>query len=305
MTEGLVDLSLFAVSPTNDHQFTTPEIPAYRYRDDIITYRGYYGDISSDERYYDETALAENGTHQPVPRVVWTNKPLPPLPRRRLCERRVLVRRDEMNNPRCILSRIRRIRTEPQSSRTRTDTLQQRRNSIATPQLNLSVPQQYDREDRGRPAPPMVWLPDEQMWLIVDSEDMDDYPSSTFEPLPIYSPPRSARSEPPVDRRNSDLSPVRSQFRMLMDQRPEQRFSPPLQEAISGISIWDHHDHEDPLSFSALPVEPDWRSETSRNSWYSAESGVSALSVDPSHLLSLPDWEGLALEILRPSSAVR
>ena len=301
MSEGLVDLSLFAVSPTNDHQFTIPEIPPYRYRDDITTYRGYYGDVPDDERDYDDVAWPAYGTYQPAPRV-WTNKPLPPLPRRRLCERRSDLGREDLSS-RCILRRIRRIRTDVQP-RTHGDTLQQRRNSISTPQLTLSVPQQYQEEGRGRPALPMVWLPDEQMWLIVDSEDFDTYRTSAFEPLPLYTPPRSARSEPSVNRPDSEFSPVRSQFRTLMDRRPEQRFSPPLQEAISGLTVWDYFDYEDPSSLSANPVEADWHSETSRNSWHSAESGVSALSEDPSHLLGPSEWEGLALEILRPSSAM-
>ena len=300
MDMGLVDLSLFAVSPTNDQQFTVPEIPAYRRRpNNTSTHPRHHDETLDYPRYSDEIPRPryETAVYRSAPRAC-TNKPLPPLPRKTVCERRIAMRRDDANAPRCILSRIKRARTAPQPTRY-ANTIQQRRNLTSIPRLTLSVSQPQQDQIRSRPALPMVWMPDEQMWLIAQDEGFETYHSSSFESRSIhnYVPPRSARSE-------SELSPVRSQFRTLMERQPEQRFSPAFQEAIHGVSMFDYDDLDDPFPQPEFQVEHDWQSETSRNSWYSAESGVSALSEDPANYLRPFEWEGVAMEIQRPSSAL-
>ncbi|MCJ1236283.1 hypothetical protein MMC14_004262 [Varicellaria rhodocarpa] len=319
MNSGLVDLSLFAVSPTS-HEFTIPEIPAYEGH----SYEGhshnaqndhrFYDEIPAYQRYYDEIAWQdENGrTYRSIPHAS-TNKPLPPLPRRRLCERRVDPRREDINPPRCILARMRRVRTYPPNSsegRNQSNSIQQRRNTLTSaPQLTLTVPQLHLGQERGRPAVPMVWMADEQMWLIADDVGFDTYHSSSFDPQPYHTLPRSARSEPYSARRDSELSPVRSQFRTLMERRSEQRSSPDFQDAVNGVRvpIFDYEDYEDPSSTPGFGIIHDWQSETSRNSWHSAISGVSALSEDPGTHSTPSEWEGLglAIELNRPLSALR
>lgn len=300
MDMGLVDLSLFAVSPTDDHQFTVPEIPAYRRRLNNTSARlRHHDERPNDPRYYDEMPLPgrERAVYRPVPQAC-TNKPLPPLPRKIACRRKMAMRQDNANAPRCILSRIKRARTAPPITCC-TSTIQQRRNSTSTPRLTLSVSQPQQDQVTSRPALPMVWMPDEQMWLIAQDEDLETHHSSSFESpsMPNYIPPRSTRSE-------SEISPVRSQFRTLMERPPEQRFSPAFQEAIHGVSMFDYTDLDDPFPQPEFDVEHDWQSETSRNSWYSAESGVSALSEDPANYLRPFEWEGIAMEIQRPSSVL-
>ena len=314
MNSGLVDLSLFAVSPTT-HEFTIPETPALeRHSLNTPNNLGFSDELPAYQRHYDEFAWQdENGrTYRPLPHAR-TNKPLPPLPRRRLCERRNDPRREDINPPRCILARMRRVRTYPQNSNenvTQSNSIQQRRNTVtSTPQLTLTVPQLQREEDRGRPAMPMVWMADEQMWLIADDEEFNAYRSSSFDLQPYHAGPRSARSEPYSYRRDSELSPVRSQFRTLMERRPEERSSPDFQEAVNGIRVpmFDYNDYEDPSSTPGVEMMHDWQSDTSRNSWHSAISGVSALSEDPGAHSWPSEWDGLglAIEINRPSSALR
>ncbi|KAL9116547.1 MAG: hypothetical protein Q9187_006927 [Circinaria calcarea] len=301
MDTGLVDLSLFAVSPTpNNHQFTVPEIPAYRRGpNDTLAHPGHHDEPLDYPRYYAEIPLPgyQRAVHRPVPRVS-INKPLPPLPQRTLCGRKIAQRRDDANAPRCILSRIKRARTAPQAT-LYTPTIQQRRNLTSAPHLTLSVSQPHRDRDRGGPALPMVWMPDEQMWLIAQDEGFETRHSSSFESRSThnYIPPRSARSE-------SELSPVRSQFRTLMERQPERREAI-FQEAIHGVTMFDYDDLDDPFPQPEFRVEHDWQSETS--SWHTAESGVSALSEDPANYLRPFEWEGVAMEIQRiqrPSSAL-
>ena len=124
----------------------------------------------------------------------------------------------------------------------------------------------------------MIWLPDEEMWLIAAIDDDCDngynaYPYMDNAPFndDYIQNPRSVRSEPSPDTDDPDLSPVRSQFRMLMERRPlvDARYSPPLQEAIHGMGIYDYEDLDafgNPESPVGIRIERDWQDE--------AESGI-------------------------------
>ncbi|MCJ1351515.1 MAG: hypothetical protein MMC33_001499 [Icmadophila ericetorum] len=289
MSEELVDLSLFSDDPRDIYNYHIQEIPPYRgARDESSAYQqsqpyrgpsNYLGD-----RHRNDWTLHYQEYYQPVPLALGlrppSNKPLPPLPSRTLCERRMVVRRGE---PRCILQRIRRVKTD-NPPRKPTGSIQQRRNAPSVPQLSVSVPQvslsvpepRREQGDGPRRASPMVWLPDEQMWLIVEPEEYEAYQAYAREqetPPPAYMSPRSVRSAPPSSRPESEqLSPVRSQFRTLMARRPEHH-TPTLQEAMYGVPMYDHYDDEEKeeeeeyeddfelLSPAPLRIERGWRPE--------------------------------------------
>ncbi|MCJ1254766.1 hypothetical protein MMC24_002582 [Lignoscripta atroalba] len=227
-------------------------------------------------------------------------KPLPPLPplhRSGRCRRRLDPRRDDPN-ARCILSRMRRMTLEGQT-RTNSDTLHQRRSTISNPCLTLSVPQQ-----RGTPASPMIWLEDEQMWLVADGRVLNDFPPTyPFPPDHEYAPPPYARSEPSPRPSESEYSPVRSQFMTLMEGPPEDGLSPLFQEAIHAFSMYDPTMPETP---SIHQSDQDWRNDTSRReSWYSAMSGNGVLTDESSGAAREQEWETLAMRVIRPASAMR
>ncbi|MCJ1315791.1 hypothetical protein MMC15_001111 [Xylographa vitiligo] len=281
MEDGLVDLSLFAESPTNDHHFAIARIP---------TFRDLHEDISCSHH--------NHGAYQQIS-AASTMKPLPPLPRRCFIEVGLDPRRfDEPS--RCILSRLKRSRSDNHTdlSMYSTNTIQHRRQIAATPQLTLTAPPQH--HFRGRPASPMVWMPDEQMWLIVDEDGHSHHRSATFQTSSTYDSPRYARSEPSPRQRDSDFSPVRTQFMRLIPPRSDDdRLSPLFQEAINGVSLYEYGDSNEPPTFQA---DRDWRAETTRrDSWRSVMSAVSPVS--GSHTRDVSQWEDFGYSIRRPSSA--
>lgn len=229
--EALFDLSLFAESPAFDRHFTVPHIPLPSQQD--------HG-----ENHYQTRSRSYTVSND------YTNKPLPPLPRRRTCPRpRISGQRGCEVDSRCILKRIQRIGSNEQPN-SQPDTLLQRRNPTSPPQLTLSVPQ---ANQRGRtPASAMVWMPDEQMWLVAGEVEQDinarNYPS----PPPAYTPPSYTpvyftRSEPsptiapPFDL-TPPLTPIQHQLQSLIQpptQRDEERLSPLFQEAMNSVPMMD------------------------------------------------------------------
>ena len=149
MTE-LVDLSLFATSPEDDWRFTTYGIP-----EPGVAYHA--GSFDSSVR------RVENSAHQ-----LSSMKPLPPLPRTAICQRICVYPTDEPRS-RCILQRLRRIRSEEPHG-LRATTLQQRRKARGRENLTLRVPppstQPQPEAMRSDPAPAseMIWLEEEAMW---------------------------------------------------------------------------------------------------------------------------------------------
>lgn len=115
---GLIDLSLFATSPTHDNRFTAYEIPST----EPVDFGGSYYDQERDSR----TLLAK----------AYAMKPLPPLPKTAICQR--AAQREDLRSW-CILNRMRRSRSE-EPTNARKGNLQQRRRNKRSPQLTLTVP---------------------------------------------------------------------------------------------------------------------------------------------------------------------
>ncbi|CAF9909142.1 MAG: hypothetical protein HETSPECPRED_008851 [Heterodermia speciosa] len=278
MHEDLVDLSLFATSPTNDFQFDSmdspswthteyyappsPEPPSQRQEFQSQRHTGSHLPVDFDipappTATFDFGFSSEqNTTHvrsfydppddpviRPLPRS-YTLKPLPPLPPKKLCKPRPSRARSEAQS-RCILNRLKKTRSEdPNSHR---DPLQQRRNFTSAPQLTLTLP--LSARGSTNTAPEMIWLPDEQMWLVTDHRAQEHQPSppqysatrdvTQRQPSPsIYSdrtppltPDLSSPRNPLID--EDGLSPIQLQFRSLVVD--QERRSPLFQEATQTI----------------------------------------------------------------------
>ncbi|KAL8689219.1 MAG: hypothetical protein Q9218_005058 [Villophora microphyllina] len=243
---GLVDLSLFATSPTDDHHFAVDDLAIDVPSDRERIFRSRPGDFASAQ--YDH----------PVPRC-YTMKPLPPLPPRKLCRARGSGGRTDFTS-RCILTRMKRAR-EGDHAFARGVTIQQRRSGPRTataPQLTLSLPSTTTPAHPRRSASAMIWMPDEQMWLTAD-EITDQWPhhplqhrstdpthqSAYTENTFSYYQPDYPRSEPsPGPYAYYDLtppeSPVMSQLRtLLVEPRDEERLSPLFQEAVQTVPMMD------------------------------------------------------------------
>ena len=237
----LVDLSLFAESPTVDHHFSVS-----------CEARPQHYEFYAPSRYRSHTVPND-----------YTNKPLPPLPHRRLCRPIARVSGCEPDS-RCILKRIQRIGSNEQPP-TQADSLLQRRNPLSPPALTLSVPssQPWNRN----PASAMVWMPDEQMWLVAGEERREEANQSIYQTAypspPSYTPRPITRSEPsptippPFDL-SPPLTPIQHQLQSLIqppterdeepsspffpesiNQRDEERFSPLFQEAMNSVPMLD------------------------------------------------------------------
>lgn len=196
-------------------------------------------------------------------------KPLPAVPMGRLCKRSAIRGRHDANS-RCILERIRRMRVADHAGVT-SPTIQQRRSATTTPPLTLNVPASrldvtatppqvtlsgpplVTRDGRhSRPA--MIWMPDEQMWLIQSerAQDINHYFWGLRSP-PNQPAIRYTRSEPSPDSNThfdlSPLSPVRSQFLSLIETSDQGRLTPLFQEAVQTVPLTD-------ISPAAMPAFP-------------------------------------------------
>ena len=272
----LVDLSLFAESPTNDWRYNAMEEPSFS-NDFYSTASGRFqtpGQVLQSPIYarsqppqdsfsrqprtvefnlppqrhttYERGVYAssEGSVIRPLPRS-YTLKPLPPLPPKKLCKPRPSRARTEAQS-RCILQRLKKTRSEDLST-DRICSLQQRRNLPSTPQLTLTV--SGSNQQHPRPANEMVWLPEEQMWLVMNQYEPDlnfsppQHSTPRFQPHPspsIYSypdttPPLTPDGAQPRNAFIDDdgLSPIQSQFRSLIID--EERRSPLFQEATQTI----------------------------------------------------------------------
>lgn len=266
----LVDLSLFATSPTFDPHSTLP----------------------TQQHTLPPDALPLRNFSRPLPRD-YSSKPLPPLPRRRYPTPRIpTTKRCDIESP-CIINRIKRARSHEQAPTQNINLIQrrnltspspqsgfpayqentilQRRNpTLPAPQLTLSAPQSSSRSLSTASA--MIWMPEEQMWLIPGEMQRDVISSHEPEPAPpaytpAYEPRHFTRSEPsPTIRSRHDLtpplSPVQIQLERLLEQqgreplpqppsilRDEERFSPLFQEAMNSVPMVDPANLASPSSF--------------------------------------------------------
>lgn len=340
-TQGeLVDLSLFAESPTRDWRFTASDVPPYYSDWDPTTNNGtvppsrqdlqsqrHTGSNLPTEFYLPAHKYVEvdrppqlHNTYQrryfdppdqpvvrPLPRR-YTLKPLPALPSRKRCKSRPSKARSEVQT-RCILHRLKKTKSADLTT-DRSGSLQLRRNFQSAPQLTLNGP---PAQNNRRRAPEMVWLPDEQMWLVEDPYERDRTPSPRRESAPLRRPQPSPSiysypdTTPPLtpdipQPRNpfidaEGLSPIQTQFRSLIFD--EERRSPLFQEATSTIPnidstieaimnqepegdwpLYDPAMYESPVEEPASPESPhtpDSYFDDVEREWSSAVSVASAV----------------------------
>ncbi len=278
--EGLVDLSLFEWNPTGNSgaqgvssgsaEYYQPALSGMREfyapspTEDIIREtedmreamrRSIHDSFPRSEPRYDTAIAEESGIRETIVdagrRREIVMKPLPSLPRTRICQQ---IADD---GSQCILKRIKRAATE--QSLHSPGSLLQRRNANAPPQLTLSVPHESPRPQNNtsnRIPSPMVWMPDEQMWLVVgeperrpSSNDQAAYPTP-----PAYTPRVSTRSEPasrtsPQWDLTPPQTPIQSQLQSLLQPRDEERLSPLFQEAMNSVPMTDNFDLPPPPSY--------------------------------------------------------
>ena len=272
--DALVDLSLFATPPAFDRHFALPDLPVQQH----------------DEQPYSHPL---RNFSRPLPRD-YSSKPLPPLPRRRYPTPRCPTPKRCDIESHCIINKIKRARSNDQAPSRNMNSPQRRSLTSPTPQLGFSAYQENTILQRRNPASPapqltlsapqsnprslgtasaMVWMPEEQMWLITGEVQRDVI--SSHEPLaappaytPTYTPRNFTRSEPsPTIRSQHDitppLSPVQIQLERLLEQqrreplppppsilRDEERFSPLFQEAMNSVPMVDPADLTRPSLFS-------------------------------------------------------
>ena len=247
--EGLVDLSLFDWAPADGGYSNLPDILGTRSNHQSSSsepVREYYAPTSVDETPYHP--VVAGGRDEVM-------KPLPPLPRTRICQQ-AASRCDDGSQ--CILKRMKRTGTT--ESTTSPSALLQRRNVPQTPQLTLSMPESNHQPRVQESA--MVWMPDEQMWLVVGEEQpvigqaprTDHAAPASYPTPPLYSSGTLTRSEPAsrvTSRWNMTppATPIQYQLQSLLQPRDEERLSPLFQEAMNSVPLIDPHDLPPPPSY--------------------------------------------------------
>ncbi|CAF9917416.1 MAG: hypothetical protein GOMPHAMPRED_001252 [Gomphillus americanus] len=265
MASGLVDLSLFAYSPAADQHFSNlSRIEDYRLHTTATW----------------PTMATPSGTIEPQQSAI---KQMPRRQRRNIYDLCIPSTGD-----RCVLRRIKRVKLDTLRGDHR---LQLRSapsayasapsayiNPNTIPVQSTQIPTQslpnqtlQERQTPTEPQPtlpndnitisgngvPMIWLSDEQMWLVADPTDpgygyFATGPEEGIDWLPPYVENDSPSSEPS----QSDFSPIREQFMSLMevsrqDQRPptinpdEPQMSPLFQEALAGVTMLNFNDSSD------------------------------------------------------------
>ncbi|KAI4141876.1 MAG: hypothetical protein LQ340_007508 [Diploschistes diacapsis] len=277
---SLVDLSLFTSAPTTDGHYED-------YRTNDYAAPAGHQLLSATTWPPRNTARASS----PIPQAC-SNKPLPRVPRRGFCDFMVM---DPKDRNRCILKRMRRVRLDavlgdgslagPPSAyatarsayvnpcerapspppQQQSQTLQERRNPASVPQLTLPTNTETVHTQSGMQ---MVWLADEQMWLVADPSDpgYGYYATGPEDGMNEWLPPYTESEGEPSAPSSSDLSPVREQFMSLIEQQrrrhgprtdatnyEEPRLSPLFQEAMQGVGLLDLSDCQVSSSNNAPP----------------------------------------------------
>lgn len=272
----LVDLSLFSESPTREYHFIFPTVPRR----------------TAPELPWTQLPRVEGPPVRRIP----ANKPLPPLPDRMLRPR--MCRTTDDGTDLCILTRLRRCRTDGHRC-----PIQTRQQIHQASDINLTV-----LAPRARPASPLVWLEDEEMWLIANHAPTEPYYIPPFRSLPIQSPrptyyPPGSRSPIP-DMQRSRSVPDRERFSPMFAEAMQ---TVPFEDFESGAQV-EPLDSPPPLyrMASDSETESSWR-----QSFHSAISGVSPMTADPSSGVVDSTWEGVArhwacvaARVARPASAM-
>ena len=262
MAEDLVDLSLFSYSPTDDRRFTVTgslDLPDATSSRSITadqppaSTREFYAPSSTSQPDYEN--LQPTSIPRPLPSAICGRIRIPSNHGRGL---------NRPGNP------IKRKRTN-ECSGTGDSNISRRRNVPTPPQLLLSAPPP-SRQSNG-PVSELVWMPEEQMWLVIgDRERNSDETSTNLAANRLSTAPNRTRSAP-TTRMSSHfnvtppLTPVQWQLRSLIEPRDEERLSPLFQEAINSVPMEGTHDscspsllnvddvarHSSPDSFRSAP----------------------------------------------------
>ena len=118
----------------------------------------------------------------------------------------------------------------------------------------------------------MVWMAEEQIWLVLGEGERDSYLRQNQYPTPpAYSPPsiyqrpaNYARSDPgfSVNSRwavtppniTPPMSPVQTQLHSLIEPRDEERLSPLFQEAMNSVPMMDTLDPPPPPTYQGTVI---------------------------------------------------
>lgn len=248
MCSGLVDLSLFAYSPAIDTRFSNIN-QTYG----LCASATWPGSRAIDNR-------------SPSPQASRT-KPLPNRSRKNIHDSYM-----PSAGSRCVLRRIRRIRLDSISGDHK-HRLQARRpsgyasarsayinpNSVPEP-LIQTLQERRNPSERRLTLPtdditmpgsnlPMVWLQDEQIWLVGDPTDSSyGFYATGHDGGEEWLPPYTENDSPASEPSQSDLSPVREQFMSLMvpSVNPDEpQMSPLFQEALAGVGMLSYDEARD------------------------------------------------------------
>ncbi|KAI4122032.1 MAG: hypothetical protein LQ338_006034 [Usnochroma carphineum] len=209
-------------------------------------------------------------------------------------------------------------------------TIQQRRSgpTTTTPQLTLTLPP-APSQTPSRTASAMIWMPDEQMWLIgeevtgqnhdvTNNFDLSAYEDNT---LSYYQRTDYPRSEPspgpyayydltPPESPESPESPVLSQFRsLLVEPGDEERLSPLFQEAVQTVPMSDsvclYSQSSDETEHQRGQERQQSRS-SERSKEESFYSAIEFLAEGPTrpYYRDISEWSNQARKVARPSSAM-
>lgn len=328
--EGLVDLSLFEWNPTGNSSAHGVSSGAADYYQPVWTgSREYYApsprtDIKREtddlreaiRRSMNDSTSHAADTRQPATvhddsdiretvvdasrRKQRAMRPLPMLPRTRFAQ--PVAAADAAaavadDGPSRILSPVK--PTTADQAVPSPGSLLQRRNTPATPQLTLSIPHESPKpsvasksQQPHHAASPMVWMPDEQMWLIVGEAEQRTAQAtpSAYPTPPAYTPRAFARSEP-SSRVTSQWNltppqtPIQSQLQSLLQPRDEERLSPLFQEAMNSVPMTDHFDLPPPPSYEGTvrrsPPTQQFRPHTSASEHFLASDPQSSSSASP------------------------
>ena len=233
MSEGLVDLSLFSYSPTDDRHFTVTE----------------WSDTAGG---LDHTSIQPDEPSQPTrefyaPRPVshsvderlQSRAPSRPLPSA-ICGR-IIIPDGHRHGGTQLSNGTKRKRTAEWLDKSDIN-ISRRRNVATPPQLLLSSPTP-SRNNEG-PTSELVWMPEEQMWLVVgEGERSHEGTSFSRDTSQRHtSTPNRTRSAPTTRtpshfNETPPLSPVQWQLRSLIAPKDEERLTPLFQDAINSIPI--------------------------------------------------------------------
>lgn len=247
MSEDLVDLSLFSYSPTSDHYLS------------LRAANSHNRDISSTDspsrgthRSRGQRDAAAQTSPRPTRRQA-VHKPLPRPPPRVICGSFSVPRERDLGTS-CLFNRVKRKRKD-MSSGPSNARLPQRRNVATPPRLLLTSSQLNSRNESSE----LVWMPEEQMWLVVGEGERESGTTSAFPREQVIQWQASAlaraRSEPAVTNRHSRSLiplPLPTQVRAQHyeeEERDEERLSPLFHEAMNSVPMEDTYEPPPPPSY--------------------------------------------------------